>query len=806
MSTSPELPDSAPRKRLPVKPSEEHLRKQAKRLAKQRALELAAAQHQLAKEYGCKNWAELMHVVEVMNRGADQLANVKREVEPLPKAVRARDMALVRRILESGAFTQHDLDAGLAHAAWYGGDDPAVLAQRKALFDLLLEQGADPDGQYGSNYGPIVFGTGECLDVHGLRWLLEAGADLTFPPLETKYGRQCPMGAILGAYARGSNAAKHAYIELLLERGAFIPPEVTPAMLAIHRGDAEGLARLLEADRGLARQTFREMPYGNIHLSGATLLHCAAEFDEIECCRVLFDHYADINAKAEVIDGVGGQTPIYHVINSGWGSHFATLEFLAARGRARIDMKVRATWRTFDGPRTKAVTPLEYAQEPGDEKWRKNREAELALLAALENPGATPDTNGSLADPGPGVEWGPLFSAAGAGRVDIARELLERGADVNARNPQGNTPLWFACQSPANADDRVAVARLLIAAGAQVRAACEYNATALHYAAARGPLEMVELLIRSGAKEWQVDVRGKKPIDYAREFGSSPDNEPIIQLLDRPVMRDPIFREAVRAIHVGDVAALQTLLREHPHLVHERVVEPDCYGQDYFRDPKLIWFVANNPNLVQGMAANILETAKALIDAGAEPADLNYTLGLVMTSQPAREAKLQRPLMRLLLENGAAVTRDDLCGALGHGEKEAIAALLESGMALSAPLAAGLGMAAELAQLIKTATPEERHAAFSLAVINREVAAARLCLDAGAEVNARLLVHKHSTAAHQAVVNDDVAMLRLLVERGASLDIKDSLWNSTPLGWAVHTKKAAAENYLRGAGNDDLRP
>ena len=52
-----------PRKRLPQNPSEENLRKQAKRLAKEDGLQLAAAQHRLATEYGYRNWAELILAV-----------------------------------------------------------------------------------------------------------------------------------------------------------------------------------------------------------------------------------------------------------------------------------------------------------------------------------------------------------------------------------------------------------------------------------------------------------------------------------------------------------------------------------------------------------------------------------------------------------------------------------------------------------------------------------------------------------------------------------------------------------------------
>ncbi len=49
-----------PLKRLPQNPSEENLRKRAKRLAREQGLQLADAQYRLAVEYGYKSWAELM--------------------------------------------------------------------------------------------------------------------------------------------------------------------------------------------------------------------------------------------------------------------------------------------------------------------------------------------------------------------------------------------------------------------------------------------------------------------------------------------------------------------------------------------------------------------------------------------------------------------------------------------------------------------------------------------------------------------------------------------------------------------------
>ena len=49
-----------PSRSLPEKASVEYLRKEAKRLAKERGVNLVAAQRSLAHEYGQRNWAELM--------------------------------------------------------------------------------------------------------------------------------------------------------------------------------------------------------------------------------------------------------------------------------------------------------------------------------------------------------------------------------------------------------------------------------------------------------------------------------------------------------------------------------------------------------------------------------------------------------------------------------------------------------------------------------------------------------------------------------------------------------------------------
>ncbi len=341
------MTDPSPRKRLPIKPSLYHLKKQAKRKAAAHPeLTLAKAQHLLAKEYGCRNWNELTHMVETMLRGADQRTGYKNHFEALPKAADANDLEKVREILASNPFTQHDLDLAM-------GRTVGRFHRSAAIAELLLEHGADPDGQYGSDYGPIVFVTGECLDDEGLAFLLNAGADVSFEPIQTKYGTSSPMGMFLGTYLRGKNEQKHRGISLLLEHGARVPSEVTPEILAIHRGECKTLEHLIQANPDLIHQHYPEMPFGNICLLGATLLHCAMEFQEPECTLLLLGHGADINAPSlGVVDEkgneLGGQSPMFHLVNA-WGGHgFDLLKRVITEFGPTINWNTEGTFRQFD--------------------------------------------------------------------------------------------------------------------------------------------------------------------------------------------------------------------------------------------------------------------------------------------------------------------------------------------------------------------------------------------------------------------------------------------------------------------------
>lgn len=405
-------------------------------------------------------------------------------------------------------------------------------------------------------------------------------------------------------------------------------------------------------------------------------------------------------------------------------------------------------------------------------------------------------TDQSLVNDSDAATLSRLSKAARDGDESAVDRLLREGEAAGGTSIDTYPPLWHACRSEAAAAARIAIATRLLDAGASPRHDGKGQVTPLHAAAWHGPLALIELLIRRGALIWQADIGRRLPIDYARK-GSAPDKAAIVELLDRPVIRDPRFREAVRLIDMGDLVGFTRHIDEYPNLLRENAIEPDCYPRDYFRDPRLFWFIAENPTRPTRKADNVVDFARAMVRRKVEKADLDYALELTMTSSAARERGTQIPLITLLVESGAVATPKAILMTLGHRELQPVEALLSRGFGKTAPIAAAFGETEVLQDLLLEATAEDKWAALGMAVINGRLDAARACLDAGADPNAFLPVHAHSTPMHQAAVDGDVAMLKLLALHGARTDIHDTLWNSTPLGWAVHTGKKDAEAYLR---------
>jgi ankyrin repeat protein len=88
----------------------------------------------------------------------------------------------------------------------------------------------------------------------------------------------------------------------------------------------------------------------------------------------------------------------------------------------------------------------------------------------------------------------PLHSAVAGKHIEIARALIDNGADVNARQADGFAPLHGAAQN-----GQVETIELLIAHGAEINAPSDDGKTALSYTLGEGHTEAADLLRRHGA-------------------------------------------------------------------------------------------------------------------------------------------------------------------------------------------------------------------------------------------------------------------------------------------------------------------
>jgi hypothetical protein len=199
-----------------------------------------------------------------------------------------------------------------------------------------------------------LLGAFEVHSPDGIRASLSAGASAT-EPIKGKR----PVDCLIEGYLR--SAKFEECLRVLLEAGASVGD---PLLEAVLMDDDEGLRRLLRESNGEIQRKMSPL-CAFTSCRGVPALHICAEFGSLRCASVLLDAGADVNARADVDgDGLGGQTPIFHAVNSIFNYCRPVMELLVERG-ADLDIRVKSLlwgesfdWETviFD------VTPISYAQ------------------------------------------------------------------------------------------------------------------------------------------------------------------------------------------------------------------------------------------------------------------------------------------------------------------------------------------------------------------------------------------------------------------------------------------------------------
>jgi ankyrin repeat protein len=305
----------------------------------------------------------------------------------------------------------------------------------------------------------------------------------------------------------------------------------TPMTLAAEVGNTDMLKVLLEAGANA------DSP----NPEGQTALLAVARTGNVEAAKLLLEHGATVDAKEKW----GGQTALM------WASarrHPAMMELLIARGAdvnaASIDRNYQRHIQAEGRPKSLdsgGLTPLLYAA----------RENCLACVDVLLKNKA--DIN--LADPD---SVSPLLVAVMNANWDLAKKLIEAGADVNQWDIYGETPLLTAIDlrtridggrasiDAPNQTKGIDILKLLLDRGADPNMQLFFkpaNARGVVYTRGVTPLiraavnadsEVVKLLLDKGADATVYTADRQTPI-HAVLAGRAPENQALelIRLLHK---------------------------------------------------------------------------------------------------------------------------------------------------------------------------------------------------------------------------------------------------------------------------------
>ena len=409
-----------------------------------------------------------------------------------------------------------------------------------------------------------------------------------------------------------------------------------------------------------------------------------------------------------------------------------------------------------------------------------------------------------------------ITEAAIIGSAPVIDALLKAGADPNTKNPEGETPLMAVARS-----GNVDAARLLVEAHADVNARESFGGqSALMWAAAQGQADMVKFLASNGAdlnarglvRQWERKViteprpkdmnkGGFTPLLYAAREGCVECARHLIAAGADPDLEDP---ERITPLNMA-------LLNLHFEFAAFMIkAGADVNKWDLFgRSP--IYMAADVSTLpVKGNGAmavipsedstTALDVARMLLEAGADP---NIRL---KRRPPYRDVPQDRGGDAILMQGATALLR-----AARAGDAPFVELLLKHKALVDLPSKEGVTplMAAAGVEFGDRVTRGRNRTTEGV------LATMKLLVDAGADVNARMVTERravvpegasaaaeygirlrgrpsqvpspyavpHQTALHGAAQRGFTPFVKFLAEHGADLQAKDAN-DRTPLDLA----------------------
>ena len=238
-----------------------------------------------------------------------------------------------------------------------------------------------------------------------------------------------------------------------------------------------------------------QLPGLIMHSLADSDLYTAAQEGDVERVKKLVEAGMPINEKT-----LNGRTPLQSACFYG---HLPVVEYLVEHGG---NMNERDTY---------GLTPMHYAC------YKRHLNVVVYLIEHGGNVNERTEDG-----------WTPLLLAAQEGHLSIVECLVEHGAIVNAKYVQGRTH-FASCNSNihqflepytdiciASSTGNIRALDYIIKRGeSNINTKDKYGKTGMHYAAMKGHLYAVNLLICNGGDAQMKDKRGRTALHYACEEG-----------------------------------------------------------------------------------------------------------------------------------------------------------------------------------------------------------------------------------------------------------------------------------------------